>query len=88
MSEVKSRHKKRKEKKRNRETILPWHTKSTSGLKENGLQMLLPKPEEEMFTIWCTLYAKLVPAGQPRILVKHLGRRSTVKKTPHTNIKQ
>ena len=46
--------------------------------------MLLPKPEEEMFTIWCTLYAKLVPAGRPRILVKHLGRKSTVKKKLQT----
>lgn len=37
---------------------------------ENRLQMLLPKPEEEMFTTWCTLYTKLVPAAEPYILLK------------------
>lgn len=30
--------------------LLPWHTKAISGLRENRLQLLEPKPEEEMFT--------------------------------------
>lgn len=36
-------------KKKTSKTILPWHTKGISGLRENRSQMLLPKPEEEMF---------------------------------------
>lgn len=33
---------------------------------ENRSQMLLPKPKKEMFTTWCTLCTKLVPAVRPR----------------------
>lgn len=38
------------------------HFRSAGG---NRLQMLLPKPKKEMFTTWCTLFTKSVPAVGP-----------------------
>lgn len=79
---MKKEKKQRCKEKKNSKTILPWHTKGISGLRENRLQMLLPKPEEEMFTTWCTLYTKLVPAAARLdiFVVQHRRRTSTVKK--------
>lgn len=43
------------------------HKRHVRSAGENGSQMLLPKPKKEMFTAWCTLYTKLVPAVGPRL---------------------
>lgn len=50
----------------------PGTQKALQVCRENRLQMLLPNPEEEMFTTWCTLYTKLVPAVQSHFLLVKL----------------
>lgn len=49
------------------------HKRHVRSAGENGSQMLLPKPKKEMFTAWCTLYTKLVPAVGPRLFFFFLG---------------